>query len=91
MGEDQNKSEEDRFEEGLRQILSGGPAHGGKETDADRPNPPPRPKLWTPENATEKAEAQRKALFWFKLMRPLAMVALLVLLAMFVMRITAER
>ncbi len=90
MGENQNKSDEDRFEEGLRQILSGTPSSGAQGTTGVRPRPQPRAGGGAPDTAA-KAEAARKALFWFKLMRPLAFLALVALLTMFVMRITAVR
>jgi len=92
MGEEQTKSEEDRFEDGLRQILSGGPSSGARAAVGNAPvRPAARSESVAGGTPDNKAEAQTKALFWFKLIRPLAALALAALLAMFVMRITAER
>jgi len=89
MGEDQNKSGEDRFEESLRQILDSSPSKSqGTAAETPRPHRAERQEsaVW---EAARKAEAdeESKALFWFKLMRPLAMLALVALLAMFVFRV----
>ncbi|MDR2592056.1 MAG: hypothetical protein LBC59_04545 [Chitinispirillales bacterium] len=89
MGEDQNKSDEERFEEGLRQILDGTPS-GGMVTAGKPPKPPASPEVGA-RGSAYKPPPEPKALFWFKLMRPLAMLALLALFAKFVLRITSER
>ncbi|MDR2694405.1 MAG: hypothetical protein LBB74_09375 [Chitinispirillales bacterium] len=89
MGEDKNKSDDDRFEESLRQILDGAPS-GSRGTAGRPPKPLTRPENGGRETA-DKAETEPKTLFWFKLVRPLALLALLVLLAKFVLRITSER
>ena len=74
------------FEEGLRQILSPESTpvnHGGA--------PAPRASSIAMQRlleAAEKAEAERKALFWLRLLRPIAIVAFIGLLAGFVYRIT---
>jgi len=89
MGEDHNKSDEERFEDGLRQILDGGPSGGQKSAGRQ----PGQPEEGRPENkylerkAAGGAEAEPKALFWFRLMRPLAFAALLLMLVKFVQRI----
>jgi len=89
MGENQNNSDEDRFEESLRQILDSAPSKG-RLTAGELPRPKARPDGEQPRPAymAEEAETEPKALFWFKLMRPLAVLALLALLAMFVLRVT---
>jgi hypothetical protein len=89
MGEEQNNSGEAGFEESLKQILSNDPP-GGHGTAAGKP--PTRPHTEdTAQKAADRAETERKALFWINLIRPLALLAFLALLAMFVLRITAER
>jgi hypothetical protein len=90
MGEDQNKSDEERFEENLRQILDGGPSYGGQMSAGRQAAPSKwaRSESEAPDPAeVAKAEAEPKALFWFKLIRPLAFAALLLLLTKFVLRI----
>jgi len=92
MGEDQNKSDEDRFEEGLRQILSNSQPPGDRGTAGEPPNPSERLRAeGILRAAAEKAEKESKALFWFKLLRLLAIPALLLFLAKFVLRITAAQ
>ncbi|GBU21184.1 hypothetical protein R80B4_01073 [Fibrobacteres bacterium R8-0-B4] len=89
MGEDHGKSEEERFEESLRQILDGAPS--GSKGTAGRPfKPHVHPESGWRE-AADRPAPEPKGLFWFKLMRPLALAALILLMAKFVMRITAER
>jgi hypothetical protein len=92
MSEDQNKLGEADFEEGLRQILSPGPG-GGDGTAAGKPfggQARPRPED-AARKAADRAEAERRTVFWVNLMRPIALLALLACLAAFVLRITAER
>lgn len=89
MDEDLNKTDADSFEDGLRQILSHSPP-GGQNPGGKPPTPRPYPDNIAQELAA-KAEAERKTLFWFKLIRLLAVLTLLALLTMFVLRITAPR
>jgi hypothetical protein len=89
MDEGQTKTDDAGFEESLRQILSNAPS-GGRKAVGGSLRPPERPESGALE-AAGKAETESKAIFWFKLMRPLAMLALVALLAMFVLRITAAR
>jgi len=89
MGEDQNKSEEDRFEENLRQILDSAPSKGRVAIGEPLRPGRARPNAEPPKPARDlEAETEPKALFWFKIMRLLAMLALVACLAVFVRRIT---
>jgi len=90
MGEDQNNSEEDRFEESLRQILDSAPSES--RVSADKPprrrvRPEVEIEAW--ETARRAEEAGSKTLFWFKLFRILAILAFVFFLTFFVHRITA--
>jgi hypothetical protein len=94
MGEDQNKSDEDRFEDGLRQILSNSPPPGTAGGPLRRQARPDGAAPLTAAGKADteiKAEAESKALFLFKLLRVLAIPALLVFFAKFIMRITAAQ
>ena len=86
MGEDHKKSEEERFEEGLRQILDGAPS-GGRVTAGKPPRPPASPEAKAPEAAFKPEPESKTLLFLFKMMRPVALAALLLLMAKFVLRI----
>ena len=88
MSEDPNKPAGDQFEENLRQILSPEAPADGTKPQAARPQPRPTGKI---QETADKLEAEGKTLFWFKLMRPIAVLTLLGLMALFVARITAER
>ena len=89
MGEDQNKSTEERFEEGLRQILDSAPS--GSRGAAERPPKAPSRPEDAPWKMPAGAEAEPKALFWFKLLRPLAILTALALMTMLILRITAAK
>jgi len=83
----------DQFEENLRQILSHGPvSETNEQGESAEPAQSAERTVIKPtrryEKAVDRYEKEQKALFWFKLLRPIAVAALLGLLAMFVMRIT---
>ena len=86
MSENQEKPVGDQFEDGLRQILS--PESQGAPKQAARPEPRPTRRL---QETVDKMESERKTLFWFRLLRPIAVITLIGLMALFVVRITAER
>jgi len=82
----------DAFEDGLRHILSHQPVDAtGQSVSAPRQGPPdaapgavkPVPGL---AEAAERLEKERKMLFWFNLLRPIAVVVLLLLLLLFAHR-----
>jgi hypothetical protein len=99
MGEQEKKQgANDSFEENLRYILTPGPATSSSSAPANGvPAPPSRSpaesKLSTDsarrlqEIAQKRNEAEQKALFWFKLLRPIAFIMFGGLLAVFVFRI----
>jgi GrpB-like predicted nucleotidyltransferase (UPF0157 family) len=83
---DQENSE-DPFEDGLRQILSSNASvakgYASAQTAAAKRKRDERMEAERAE-AEKLAEAERKLLFWLKLMRPVAFAALLGLMALFV-------
>jgi hypothetical protein len=86
----QEKNGADPFEDGLRQILSSNASvakgYTSAQTAAAKRRYAERMEAERAE-AEKRAEAERKILFWFKLMRPAALLALLGLMALFVLRI----
>jgi hypothetical protein len=83
---------DDQFEENLREILSPGPVSKKEEGDAapaTLTRPVIRPTHRYLEEAADRYEKEQKALFWLKIIRPIAFIALLGLLALFVQRITS--
>ena len=83
---------DDQFEKDLRQILSPGPVSekdGEGAAPATLKRPVIKPTHRYLEEATDRYEKEQKALFWLKIIRPIAFIALLGLLALFVKRITS--
>jgi len=86
----------DAFEDGLRHILTheqvgaGGvpPGAGADQAGAAAPGRTPPQAQGRYLEAVERLEKERKALFWFKLLRLFSPVALLALLALFAIRFT---
>ena len=88
MGEDQNKSEEERFEEGLRQILKSAPSDG---QGADkRPRPQPRASYANLSETLGEAGKEPAMLIVFKVLKLLAPLAAVAFMAMFVRNIISR-
>jgi hypothetical protein len=88
---DQEKNNADPFEDGLRQILSSDaqagerPAAGEPAAQSEAAKQKRAERMEAERIEAEKrAESERRLLFWLKLLRPVALVALLGLMALFV-------
>ena len=83
----------DPFEENLRQILSNDSVANGKRLAAGASGPgamsPFERRAADDAAAAEKIRAEQKIIFWLNLLRPVALIAVIVLLGWFVMRITS--
>jgi len=85
----------DPFEDSLRQILSNDSAGKGARLAVSAAVSSPAPALSPAErraaddaSAAAKIRSEQKVLFWLNLFRPLAFIAVLVLLGWFVLRIS---
>jgi hypothetical protein len=86
----------DPFEESLHQILSNDSAAKGRQLAASRGAASGPAAMSSAEKraaadaaAAAKRQAEQKTLFWLNLLRPLAVIAVIVLLWLFVMRTTS--
>jgi len=85
---DYQNSGSEAFEESLRQILSYAPADAaGRPQKPNQPSQAPGAATKRVQAIAAKVEAEKKTLFWFKLLRPVALLSLIGLMALFVLRI----
>jgi hypothetical protein len=89
MDEDQNKSEEERFEDGLRQILKSAPSDG-RGADS-HPGPRPRASYTNLSETLGEAGKEPKMLIVFKVLKLLAPLAVVAFMAMFVHNIISPK